>query len=439
MSTSTSTTKQHLIHHYSYSSPTKPHVTLTDNNNNNNKSNNSSSGFIFDSSSPNNLSQYQTNNSRCKIINPFITPTVSKKPAILRKQVIKIINESCVPRIVGTPKKSSIKSVPDYQSIKSSPPILVQKSIIPINDQLEMDKKYLNSDLLLLSSGSYANEESYVHPQQEEVYRNLYQVNSSMVELNNSKFDGDLICSENSASYELLDYTEEEIEAKVKAKETFPLNNTKAGIYCTNLGDEFFEHNNKNRLMSSPEPPKPGSSASHTKKINLTPERFSVSLKIQPNVLAGLKGNNTTFLLSTEEEEKEEQEQQQEEVSDVSSGDLSYSPTRRNTRNSTSRVYFSGLSIPQNSKSTSKKNSSKFSARSKSGCWTCRVRHKACPEEKPRCSQCVRLQLYCDYSETRPDYMSNLHLQQQKLREIRLITDEAKKASILRLRKKSRI
>lgn len=69
----------------------------------------------------------------------------------------------------------------------------------------------------------------------------------------------------------------------------------------------------------------------------------------------------------------------------------------------------------------------KLGPRSKSGCWTCRVRHKSCPEERPRCSLCVRLNLKCDYSSIRPKYMTDPVQQENKLKEIRSITYRQKK------------
>lgn len=69
----------------------------------------------------------------------------------------------------------------------------------------------------------------------------------------------------------------------------------------------------------------------------------------------------------------------------------------------------------------------KIGPRSKSGCWTCRVRHKACPEERPTCSQCSRLNLDCDYSSMRPTYMVDPILQANKLKEIRNITFKQKR------------
>ncbi|KAG7664437.1 uncharacterized protein J8A68_002040 [[Candida] subhashii] len=80
----------------------------------------------------------------------------------------------------------------------------------------------------------------------------------------------------------------------------------------------------------------------------------------------------------------------------------------------------------------------KLGARSKTGCWTCRVRHKACPEEKPECSQCKRLQLFCDYSVTRPPYMYEPTLQERKLKEIRMITTQYKKTTVRRKKREER-
>lgn len=70
--------------------------------------------------------------------------------------------------------------------------------------------------------------------------------------------------------------------------------------------------------------------------------------------------------------------------------------------------------------------------RSKNGCWTCRVRHKACPENKPTCNQCERLHLFCDYSEERPAYMIDPLLQATKLKEIRAITSQQKRINFAR-------
>lgn len=72
--------------------------------------------------------------------------------------------------------------------------------------------------------------------------------------------------------------------------------------------------------------------------------------------------------------------------------------------------------------------------RSRSGCWTCRIRHKSCPEEHPICSQCKRLSLTCDYSPTRPSYMTDPYLNKMKLAQIRIVT-RAFKRGILKQRR----
>lgn len=74
--------------------------------------------------------------------------------------------------------------------------------------------------------------------------------------------------------------------------------------------------------------------------------------------------------------------------------------------------------------------------RSKSGCWTCRVRHKACPEDRPSCGQCIRLNLECDYLEQRPLYMYDPTTQAAKLKEIRAITNTQKRVNFAK-RKRS--
>jgi len=59
--------------------------------------------------------------------------------------------------------------------------------------------------------------------------------------------------------------------------------------------------------------------------------------------------------------------------------------------------------------------------RSRSGCWTCRIRHKACPEDGVVCSTCLRLRLECDTSPERPGYMTNKELAAERLAKIRSI------------------
>lgn len=69
----------------------------------------------------------------------------------------------------------------------------------------------------------------------------------------------------------------------------------------------------------------------------------------------------------------------------------------------------------------------KIAPRSRKGCWTCRIRHKACPENKPVCRECVRLGLTCDYSQERPSYMMSDAEAEKKLRQIREITSRCKR------------
>lgn len=434
MSTSTSITTHHHNHHYAYSSPAKPRVILSENNNNTTVILNSSSSDSFHQQ----FVRYQSNKPTTKLINPFIT---TKQPTIVKNQLIKIINESCVPKIVSTPKKSSGVLL-DYQLIKSSPPMTVLKSN---NDQFELDKDCLTSDLLFMSGNN--SDGSYSRVQQKEVYQNLYQMNnnntSSMENLKNI-YEQDCIASCKFID-SLFDASEDDDNDEIAPNGNSglnPCNNKANNSKCyTNKEDELFLHNNDNNtnesrltLFSSPNKLNEfGTSARNTVQKKLTPETFKIALKIQPDALARFDNCNTGDTNSTTFEESTL-------IELSSSGDSDYSPTatrKRNrnsrmTRNSTERPWFSGLSIPQ------KMSHGKMPARSRSGCWTCRVRHKACPQEKPRCSQCIRLQLDCDYSETRPDYMCDLGLQQRKLREIRVITDKVKKTSFLHRNKSKR-
>ncbi|ODV85208.1 hypothetical protein CANARDRAFT_7856 [[Candida] arabinofermentans NRRL YB-2248] len=66
--------------------------------------------------------------------------------------------------------------------------------------------------------------------------------------------------------------------------------------------------------------------------------------------------------------------------------------------------------------------------RSKNGCWTCRLRRKRCPEQRPNCSECLRLGLVCDgYSTERPPFMRNSQESKDKMEEIKRITLAKKK------------
>lgn len=109
---------------------------------------------------------------------------------------------------------------------------------------------------------------------------------------------------------------------------------------------------------------------------------------------------------------------------DTTVEDEEYLPNYKITR---SRSRKNRLSLDNYPEASEKKK--KIGPRSKSGCWTCRVRHKACPEERPQCTQCSRLNLRCDYSSTRPKYMTDPVLQANKLKEIRNITFKQKRSN----------
>lgn len=104
--------------------------------------------------------------------------------------------------------------------------------------------------------------------------------------------------------------------------------------------------------------------------------------------------------------------------------DDEYVPSYKITR---SRSRKNNIHLSNYSETPEKKR--RLGPRSKNGCWTCRVRHKACPEERPVCSQCSRLDLKCDYSSTRPKYMTDPLLQANKLREIKDVTIKHKKSN----------
>lgn len=72
--------------------------------------------------------------------------------------------------------------------------------------------------------------------------------------------------------------------------------------------------------------------------------------------------------------------------------------------------------------SSSKYNKSKV-CRSKNGCWTCRLRRKRCPEQRPVCSECQRLGIPCDgYDGDKPDYMVSSNKAKIKMQEIKKVT-----------------
>ncbi|KAK9324728.1 hypothetical protein V1517DRAFT_316703 [Lipomyces orientalis] len=58
-------------------------------------------------------------------------------------------------------------------------------------------------------------------------------------------------------------------------------------------------------------------------------------------------------------------------------------------------------------------------SRTRTGCWTCRLRRKKCTEEKPACAACLRLKLACDGYGDRPDFMKSADAMGRKRDEIR--------------------
>lgn len=81
----------------------------------------------------------------------------------------------------------------------------------------------------------------------------------------------------------------------------------------------------------------------------------------------------------------------------------------------------------------------KIPSRSRKGCWTCRIRHKSCPEEHPICSQCNRLSLTCDYSTMRPLYMTDPYLNKMKLAQIKIVTRAFKRGILTKRRKAGKL
>ena len=83
----------------------------------------------------------------------------------------------------------------------------------------------------------------------------------------------------------------------------------------------------------------------------------------------------------------------------------------------------------QPSKKVIKKRSTKPVLRSKSGCWTCRLRKKKCTEEKEECLNCKRMKVPCDYNSTKPEYMQTTESKKSKLLEIKQISIASKRKS----------
>lgn len=72
-----------------------------------------------------------------------------------------------------------------------------------------------------------------------------------------------------------------------------------------------------------------------------------------------------------------------------------------------------------NDSGSSKKHKRKhIMARSRTGCWICRIKHLKCDEIRPTCNNCTRFGICCDYSEARPAYVLNSFLRREKLNSI---------------------
>ena len=59
--------------------------------------------------------------------------------------------------------------------------------------------------------------------------------------------------------------------------------------------------------------------------------------------------------------------------------------------------------------------------RSKKGCWICRIKHLKCNEVTPSCGACDRFGITCDYSDSKPEYVTNPVLREEKLKELAMI------------------
>ncbi|KAI3404630.2 hypothetical protein KGF56_002575 [Candida oxycetoniae] len=113
-------------------------------------------------------------------------------------------------------------------------------------------------------------------------------------------------------------------------------------------------------------------------------------------------------------------------VAAAESQQLNRAVTSTPTSNSTT-----SNSATSNSSHQSKKNSIKqLDSLSFGYPVTLNISRSRCPEERPICSQCIRLNLNCDYSIERPPYMDKGHLHIAKLEEIRALTGNVKKSNL---------
>ncbi|EMG48424.1 Structure-specific endonuclease subunit SLX4 [Candida maltosa Xu316] len=320
-----------------------------------------------------------------RIANPFI----DSNPSLVRAEPIKIINEHCLPKpcydsVPPTPTKNHSS----FQVMQSSPPP-VYKYNHSVVHTFEIKQDFLDSD--------YCNQDEIM--KSSEVHQNIFGISP------NCSFSSSTNRSKHFVGYSLF--------ARPK----------------TNMNDEdvsYLETKSKMKVSERThflEFKRPVSQRENTTKSETPDDNGLVVLKIPPGVL----------------------QQYEEYPGDKSSDSFSSAPTpspksspcRKKRRlskrgNKTrKRKYFNS------SDDSAMDIKRKTGGRSKTGCWTCRIRHKACPEEKPECSQCVRLQLTCDYSEERPDYMLDSNLQEMKKKEIRAITNISKKMSLSKKKRRS--
>ncbi|CAI5759476.1 unnamed protein product [Candida verbasci] len=421
-----------------------------------------------------------------KLNNPFVDSTINSNLPYLQQQQssIEIINENSIPRVLSdfkfrhsTPLKfeqdliitspnhrrilhptpplsRSIKSEQQAPSIRCSPRISQQQQLEIINKNLSMelvvDKDFLTSE--------YENQDEVA--KRHEVYRNIYDTSPSQ---SSRILKSHILHSRSSLINEMSINSANEIEdsmsqlalRKQQLYQNAPIKQspmalkrmaaTPSTITTSSIGGRSVSSRNSNSSiyelpnLSKIEKPKskgrgrprihfPDPSVPKIKKkpgpkpkVKVKPEfDFFVTLKISPERLTGFGRRKRRRLTNKKAPTPE---------SSSSSSPIETSSTsskERATRNSKKKI----LIDPHDHKK-------KLGARSKTGCWTCRIRHKACPEEKPICSQCERLGLKCDYSNERPRYMRDKNLQQAKLKEIRSITNQSKRVNFIKRRKGS--
>lgn len=395
-------------------------------------------------------------NQRNKISNPFLESsnnTFDGTP-LPREDIIRIINENCLPRLSGslplTPSKikknGQLYRSDNLQVIQSSPPSITKADSSETG--IEIEKDFLTFD--------YENQDDILKA--EEVYRNLYGISPNESTTSSSKITGISICSRSLIAYNLFatpchnnakecDGSEDNLiilqilnrKLRSKQKHQLQLLVIKHDIKNLNSPDKNINVSTKpftistcrNSFITSSASLANTDSDSYKHSRILEPQKtrncsssqdgnFIVKLKLQADSLVCKdETSNNNY-----DNKKPSPFSMADSSSEVSS-DNEYIPEKRVTRNNKRKLRPVGTMVTQHEKKR------KLGARSKTGCWTCRIRHKACPEEKPSCSQCIRLQLDCDYSDKRPSYMSDPNLQIQKLKEIRAITNQNKRANFL--------